>query len=284
MDLPMLKLADDSIVVVGYKHSRSHSMDAALLEAIDKEGLQARQVLIPSDVSHRLALDKLPLVDVTHQDFIESIVRRRRRLRVFHATDKNAAKLLMTPTRDAAVAGPDLRRAHHRVGFYLATEYVSEILGLETHEIHHVQGNMVDGHRLMDGSKTAIVALMRGGEPMAFGVSEAFPEAMFTHAKDPQDLNDQNLSRIKTLVLVDSVINSGKSVKEFVERVRNIDAGIRIVVVAGVVQKKAITGILKELASVDDLSLVALRLSDNKFTGRGGTDTGNRLFNTTHLD
>lgn len=26
-----------------------------------------------------------------------------------------------------------------------------------------------------------------------------------------------------------------------------------------------------------------LALSDNKFTGRGTTDTGNRLYNTTHL-
>lgn len=32
-----------------------------------------------------------------------------------------------------------------------------------------------------------------------------------------------------------------------------------------------------------NLSLVALRLSGNKFTGRRTTDTGNRLFNTTHL-
>jgi len=29
---------------------------------------------------------------------------------------------------------------------------------------------------------------------------------------------------------------------------------------------------------------VALRLSKNKFTGKGGTDTGNRLFNTIRLD
>jgi hypothetical protein len=27
-----------------------------------------------------------------------------------------------------------------------------------------------------------------------------------------------------------------------------------------------------------------LRVSDNKYTGKGTTDTGHRLFNSTHLD
>ncbi|KAK3312150.1 hypothetical protein B0H66DRAFT_632633 [Apodospora peruviana] len=44
-------------------------------------------------------------------------------------------------------------------------------------------------------------------------------------------------------------------------------------------------GLLGRMLATDEkLSLVALRLSENKFTGRGGTDTGNRLFNTPHLD
>ncbi|KAF6814315.1 uracil phosphoribosyltransferase [Colletotrichum plurivorum] len=280
-DLPMLKLANDAVVVVGMEHLRSKSMDTALLTAIDADGFRARQALVPSTASPRLTVDKLPLVDITHQNFIQSIFSRRRKLRVIHATDKNTAKLLMTPTRDAAVAGPDLRRAHHRVGFYLATEYVSEVLGLEKNDIRHVQGHMVDRHQLKDESTTAIVALMRGGEPMAFGVSEAFPRATFIHSQFPDDL-EEKLCVITTVFLVDSVINSGISVKEYVDYLRDLDADIRIVVVAGVVQKKAITGILDRLAGDADLSLVALRLSDNEFSGKGATDTGNRLFNTVH--
>jgi len=56
-------------------------------------------------------------------------------------------------------------------------------------------------------------------------------------------------------------------------------------VIAGVVQALSVSkGSLAEaLADHAKFSLVALRLSDNKFTGRGATDTGNRLFNTTHL-
>jgi hypothetical protein len=41
--------------------------------------------------------------------------------------------------------------------------------------------------------------------------------------------------------------------------------------------------LVRELAGMGDVSLVALRISKNKYTGTGGTDTGHRLFNSTHL-
>jgi uracil phosphoribosyltransferase len=84
---------------------------------------------------------------------------------------------------------------------------------------------------------------------------------------------------------VDSVVNSGKTVVQFVEHVRNLHATIRIVVIAGVVQAQSVSrdSPAQVLARQGKLALIALRLSDNKFTGRGTTDTGNRLFNTTHM-
>ena len=33
-----------------------------------------------------------------------------------------------------------------------------------------------------------------------------------------------------------------------------------------------------------EVTFLALRVSDNKYTGRGGTDTGHRLFNTPYFD
>ncbi|KAK1961849.1 uracil phosphoribosyltransferase [Colletotrichum sublineola] len=282
MDLPMLKLADQAVVVVGADHARSRSMDEVLLKAIDEDNFCARQALIPESSTPRLDVDKLPLVKIGSQGFIRSITRRRC-LRVLHATAKNAAKLLMTPTRNAAVAGPSLRAAHHRVGWYLATEYLTGALGVEEYPIAHVQGRITDGYRLLDEDSTVVVALMRGGEPMALGVSEVFPRAMFLHASGPSDLNPENLTGKKTVLLVDSVINSGKTIVEFVERIRRLGTIKRVVVVAGVVQEKAVSDVLEPLASDADLGLVALRLSENKFTGKGGTDTGNRLFNTTQI-
>ena len=287
LDLPMLSKADQAIVVVSEEQTRSKTMDAALANAIDNDGLRARQALLPSNASPRLETTKLPLIQLTDPEFIDSITRRRSRhsLQVLHATDRNAAKLLMTPMRDATVAGPVLREAHRRVGWYLATEFLAEMIGVEEYPIPHVQGHQTSGYRLLHEQQTSIVALMRGGEAMALGVNEAFPLAMFVHASRPDDIMLHHLQGQLTVVLVDSVVNSGKTVVQFVQHVRNLHATIRIVVIAGVVQAQSVSrgSLVQALACHAKLSLVALRLSDNKFTGRGTTDTGNRLFNTTHL-
>ena len=288
LDLEMLRNADQSIVVVGEERTRSKTMDVALSEAIDNHGFRARQVLLPSNASPRLDNTKLPLVCLTERGFIDSLVRRRRRrsgLQVRHATERNAAKILMTPTRDANYAGPVLREAHRRVGWYLATEFLTEVVGLEEYPVPHVQGYVVNGHRLSNEQQTLVVALMRGGEPMALGINDVFPLAMFLHASGPIDIKSHHLQGKRTIMLVDSVINSGKTVAEFVLRIRQLDATARIVVVAGVVQVESISegNVFHGLDRETELSLVALRLSENKFTGKGGTDTGNRLFNSTNL-
>jgi len=44
------------------------------------------------------------------------------------------------------------------------------------------------GYRLLHEQQTLIVALMRGGEPMALGVNEAFLLAMFVYARCPDDI------------------------------------------------------------------------------------------------
>ncbi len=256
------------------------------MNAIDNDGLQARQAVLPSNAPPRLDTIKLPLIQLTEKEFLDSVLCRRSRhagIQVLHATDSNAAKLLMTPTRDAKVAGPDLREAHRRV--YLATEFLADVIGIEEYQTTHVQGHDTSGYRLLHEQKTLIVALMRGGEAMAFGVNDAFPRAVFVHASRPDDIMLQHLEGQRAVVLVDSVVNSGKTVVQFVQRVRNLHATIRIVIVAGVVQAQSVSGgsHARPLARHAGLSLVALRLSDNMFTGRGITDTGNRLFNTTHL-
>jgi uracil phosphoribosyltransferase len=288
LDLEMLSKADQAIVVVGEEQTRSKTMDAALMNAIDNGGLRARQVVLPINASPRLDTTKLPLVQLTEHEFVDSVLCRRSRhagIQVLHATGRNAAKLLMTPMRDAKVAGPALRESHRRVGWYLATEFLADMIGIEEYPIMHVQGYHISGYRLSHEQQTSIVALMRGGEAMALGVNEAFPLAMFVHASRPDDIMLHHLQGQLTVVLVDSVVNSGKTVVQFVQHVRNLHATIRIVVIAGVVQTQSISkgSLVQTLARHVKISLVALRLSDNKFTGRGTTDTGNRLFNTTHL-
>ncbi|KAH7872100.1 uracil phosphoribosyltransferase-domain-containing protein [Lentinula edodes] len=287
LDLPMLKGASQAIVVVGEERHRSHRMDDALLKAIDDEGLQACQVLLPKTASARLDVVKLPLVSITEGRFLDSLVSRLPcRIHILHATNKNPAKLLMSGMRDARVAGPALREVHRRVGWYLTTEFVSELIGLEEYPIPHVQGpqTQANGHRLRDENRILIVALMRGGEPMALGVSEALPLAPFLHAKYPEDVENRHVEDQKTVILVDSVVNSGKTVVEFVRHIRKLHATIRILVVAGVIQADSLApgGALAQIPTTE-IGFISLRLSDNKFTGKGTTDTGNRLFNTTYL-
>ncbi|KID77442.1 uncharacterized protein G6M90_00g097320 [Metarhizium brunneum] len=271
LDLPMLEAADEAIVVTGEEQNRSCSMDSALLEAIQTRGLKARQVLLPSNVSPRLTDAVLPQIRLSDKELLDSVFSRRCRLHphVWHATDRNAARLLMSPTRDALVAGPMLRKAHANVGLYLAWEFLSEALGVEEYAMRHVQGHHVMGHRVRHERETTIVALMRGGEPLALGLNEALPLAMFVHADSPDDIRKDHVEKQKTVVLVDSVINSGKTLIEFIERTRKLCKDIRIVVVAGVVQTDAVMQ-GHALASVMEeygVHIGALRLSENKFTG-----------------
>lgn len=286
LDLEMLNKADQAIVIVGEEQTRSKTMDAALLKAIDNDGLRARQILLPSHASPRLDTNRLPLI--TELDLMDSILCQRSkhaRLQVLHATEKNAAKLLMTPMRDAKLTGPVLREAHRRVGWYLATEFLADVIGIEEYPIAHVQGHHTSGYRLLHEERITIVALMRGGEAIALGVNEALPLAMFVHASCAEDIMLHHLQRQLTVVLVDSVVNSGKTMAQFLQHVRNIHATIRIVIIAGVVQAQSVSDVLLAQALARDakVSLIALRFSENKFTGRGTTDTGNRLFNTTRL-
>jgi len=60
LDLEMLSRADQAIVVVGEEQTRSKTMDAALMNAIDNNGLRARQAVLPSNASSRLDTTKLP--------------------------------------------------------------------------------------------------------------------------------------------------------------------------------------------------------------------------------
>lgn len=82
------------------------------------------------------------------------------------------------------------------------------------------------------------------------------------------------------------VINSGKSIPQSVYHLFQLRDDVRIVVVAGVPQAWAVheRSCARDKLSMYDLdAAVPLRVSENKYTGRGTTDTGERLFHTVHL-
>ncbi|KIM74865.1 hypothetical protein PILCRDRAFT_99073 [Piloderma croceum F 1598] len=287
LDLGMLGEAHEAIVIVGEEHTRSMTMEKDLLHAIDNDGLWASQVLLPPHASPRLDTTKLPQVQFTDKEFMKSILCHCKpaSLRIVHATDRSAAKLLMTLMRDAMVAGPALRKAHGKVGSYLVIEFLTGMIGLEEYTIPHVQGHQTSGFRLRHEQQTTIVALMHGGEPMALSVNSVFWLTMFVHTTQPSDIKPHHLHKQRNMLLVDLVVNSGKSVTEFIQHIRSLDTTVRIIVIAGVVQAQSLSeGVFSQALEHDmNLSLVALHLSNNQFTGKGTTDTGNCLFNTTQL-
>lgn len=94
----------------------------------------------------------------------------------------------MTNMRDSRYSGPLLRSEHRTVGTYLATKYLTDLVGLEIYPIRHVRGHDGDGYQLSHKHRTLIVALMRGGKPLASAVNDVFPAASFLHACQPADI------------------------------------------------------------------------------------------------
>lgn len=107
---------------------------------------------------------------------------------------------------------------------------------------------------------------------------------MFVHANGPDDLKSYHLEHRESVLLVDAVVNSGETVVDFAERIHKLHITIGVLVVTSVVRNEALTGPLQLLDGHVGLKLATLRISENKFTGKKGTDIGDRLFNITRLD
>ncbi|KAE8322298.1 uracil phosphoribosyltransferase-domain-containing protein [Aspergillus sergii] len=261
LDLVMLSRADKAIVVVGDEASKSN------------DGLKAKQCLRPSHVSPRLTTEVLPIIELMDPGFMDSLVSEcgeATKLKVISADKLNpeAVKILMRPMRNANVQGPRLREAH-----------------IEEFAVPRPQGHNTTGYQLWGEDKILIVASMRGGEPMASGVNRAFGRAMFMHANQPIDLQHDHLEDRFAVILVDSVVNSGGTILDFVRHIRDLNKEVPVVVIAEVMQAECVSGgrLTAALAKYDHLQFITLRISENKYKGTGASDTRSRLFNTLHL-
>ncbi|RAH50538.1 uncharacterized protein BO95DRAFT_497921 [Aspergillus brunneoviolaceus CBS 621.78] len=265
MDFGMLRNPDQAFVVVGEEANRSTAMDEALMDEFTNDRFRPKQVLLPATSSPRLETKVLPITTLDSQMFLDLLFRGSKRVTVIEATDTGASRVLTTPTRNASISGPALQNAHRDAGRYLALAYLPNIVDIENYPISHVQGHQAS-------IITTIIALMRGGEPLARGIYDYLPGAAFIHAKVPDDVCHGHLQHQKTVILADWVIDSGQTVAKFVRHIRKLTPDVRIIVVAGVVQGRSI-------AKLSPLEA----LSDNEYKSKGETDTGNRLYNTLHL-
>ena len=161
------------------------------------------------------------------------------------AKDNRVNELIAITKSNSGISGPALAKAHMELGEKLAEEFSG-----------------------LDPDDTTIVAMLRGG--LFFAEGMYFKLGCKFQTYDPKK-DSFVRPNTKNVILVDSVINTGKTIQEIIEP--------DMYVACCVINKKAV--------SLFDNQLYAIRVSENSFvganvqqqTGDKGPDTTMRLFN-----
>jgi uracil phosphoribosyltransferase len=208
-----------------------------------------------------------------------------------------ASQLLATQSRRSDLAGPALQEIHRRIGVLLSQRLLDEYGGISglvrPEQFTHVQGSCFLGLST-NINNVMILPLLRGGEPMSRGVYQCFPDAKLVHYVEGKDNFPRGLlDGVNTVLVVDSVINRGNSISHVLgellgtcstpdtdtakDKASTSKSSLQVFVLTAVTQRNSSISLPKAFPRVRFLTL---RISDNQYTGKGGTDTGNRLFGT----
>ena len=125
--------------------------------------------------------------------------------------------------------------------------------------------------------EAALLVLERGGRFFGDGIYSEFGGSLYPYNPSKEKLPIINK---KVVVIVDSVINTGKSIGQIIEKLRVHNPNVEIILVTNVIQRSAVE-------HFKDYLLLAVRVSDNSFVGKNqaiqignnGPDTADRLFN-----
>lgn len=189
-----------------------------------------------------------------------------------HTNDPTIA-LLVDQTRRAENSGPRLAALHRDVGRALARD-VGRGLELELCDITHPTGQPSAGWRLK--RQPRIYAMMRAGLFLAEGIWEMIPGAKLIPLHGSESIPETDTEH--PIIIVDSVINSGKSVRALLGHFAE-HQNIKVVTLVG--YEETMVALEEEFPNV---TFVAARLSLRTYVGKGRTDTGARLFGTTDLE
>lgn len=296
LDVPMFHESDRAYIAVDSRFNRSMKSFIADFAQGGKPGWIYQLVDLDSTYSPVMWHEGIPIGSLSS---LALELKTGTTFLVTNCASANAsAQMLATQTRRADLHGPDLQRAHKEAGKFLADKVLDEYgktMGLLIDDTFmHVQGGKFSG-KAAAASNVLVLPLMRGGDPMARGVYSRFPSARFVHFYDDKDdvpgCNDHFAEILKqtdsratvNIIVVDSVINSGKSIERAIQCIdqlvksNNPSLNLVIFVLAGVIQKEAAERLPPAYPRA---RFLALRVSENKYVGKGGTDTGNRLFGT----
>ncbi|MBD5143108.1 MAG: hypothetical protein HDT22_05795 [Ruminococcus sp.] len=131
-------------------------------------------------------------------------------------------------------------------------------------------------HRFVPNTDTAVIVLDRGGRFFGDGLYTSFGGIFYSY-----DSKRDKLPKIhhNIAVIVDSVINTGKSILNMIDKLKQFAPEIEIFIATNVIQEKA-------LDHLKEYKIFAVRTSANSFVGSRqakqngkGPDTADRLFN-----
>lgn len=194
---------------------------------------------------------------------------------VHDRSDCPVMRLLVDRTRRADVAGPALADAHRAVGSALAP-YAARRCVLEDEAIHHVAGPSIGVH-LTESNAPIVLVLMRAGLFVAEGLWASLPgAALVPWDGEAASLRGSPITG-RPVIVVDSVINSGRSMDRALEAVKEQKPAW--VSVATLVANH--TGLSERVSRWPEVEFAVARVSKRSYVGKGGTDTGARLFGTT---
>lgn len=168
----------------------------------------------------------------------------------------NLEDLIEKTKSNSGISGNELANTHFKLGEILGETLKSSI----------------------DENKTTIVSILRGGLFISNGIYSKFNgHYQLYNDKTDKDFGIENKND-ETIILIDSVINSGNTILKLIDKIEKNN--INIIIIAVVIQEKA-------LKKLDKYQILTIRTSKNKFigvkvkkqTGNKGPDTSDRLFN-----
>ena len=196
-------------------------------------------------------------------------------------TERHIVRLLATETRRTDTTPYQLSMSHVNLGRFLGGELVED-LPLTERSIQHPQG-IRTGWKIENELDITLLPLMRAGLYTAEGIRECFPNSRIIHVSPQRGigLSESELQEIGSIdgqrfVLIDSVVNTGKSIEPVIEQLSKSNA--TWIAVAALVTPEPTAKRLE--IEYPNIHFYFARTSKNQYVGKGKTDTGNRLFGT----